>query len=88
MTKWTVISSDDEFVNFSALLDGNEYYGVSLNFDAGDGQEVWDDEQYLVKELYPYLNSDDSHEEFDLLFGDRKAEMLEMFDEALKLGFL
>lgn len=88
MIKWTTISTDDGFCNLSALLERDVYFGVSLNFNDSD-RDIWDNERYLVYELLPYLKGEVGayDDKFNEIFGNRKEEVLEIFEEAIEMGF-
>jgi len=89
MIKYTTITTEDECYSLSALIINNEYTMPSLTFKL-DGQEVdsWDNEEYLYRELYPYLlGLNDDYDGLDNIFSNVKKQVLEIFEEAIRMGF-
>lgn len=94
MVKYTVITDDSESYEFRALLndDGNyEYPHLAFKVD-GELTDLWDKDSYLIETLLPYLKGamEENHEAFNELedlFSNTKEGVLELFEEAIKLGF-
>jgi len=88
MNKWTIISSDDESYQLSAIIIKGKYTMPSLIFNL-DGEEVecWDNDYYLYKTVYPYLKGEEESDELDKVFCNVKETVLELFEEAIKTGF-
>lgn len=86
MVQSYTISNDDDTFRLSALVEDGKYYWPYLVF-MNDGIEVdmWDNEDYLFKELYPYLNGVVNR---DFSFSEEEIkDLLEMFNTAIDLGF-
>lgn len=86
MIVYTAILSDNEKYEISANLDEKigEYYIPFFHFkEEGD---IWDNDDYLIKKLYPFLKGERQDEELEEIipFDDRK-ELSDMFEEAIKL---
>lgn len=88
MTKYTTITTDDECYSLSALIIDNEYVMPSLAFKI-DGEEIdsWDSEEYLYKEVYPYLLGLNDDDDLEDTFSNVKKRVLEIFEEAIRMGF-
>lgn len=88
MTKYTTITTDDECYSLSALIIDNEYIMPSLQFKyLGDEIDYWDNEEYLYKEVYPYLLGLNDDDELEDTFSNVKKQVLEIFEEAIRMGF-
>jgi len=65
----------------------------NINIDS-ELVECWDNEDYLINILYPYLSGklDDLTEneivEFDSMFSCFKDELLRLFEKAFEMGLL
>ncbi len=88
VNKWTVISTSDDSYNISAIIVDDKYKIPSLNFNI-DGKcvDCWDHEEYLIKTVYPYLKGEISDENLDEYFSNLKPDILELFEEAIKMNF-
>lgn len=88
MIKYTTITTDDECYSLSALIIDNEYVMPSLSFEIeGTESDTWDNEEFLYGELYPYLIGLNEDDEMDEVFSSSKVAVLEIFEEAIKMGF-
>lgn len=88
MTKYTTITTDDECYSLSALIIDNEYIMPSLSFEIeGTESDMWDSEEYLYKEVYPYLLGLNDDDELEHTFSNVKKQVLEIFEEAIRMGF-
>ena len=87
MIAYTTIATDDESYSLSALISKNGYIAPSLSiFEDGHELECWDNVDYLIVELYHYLNTGEG-DEFNYYFHDVREDVLAVFNKAISLGF-
>lgn len=91
MYTYTSINTDNDNYKLSAILHNGVYDMTSLDCKDVNDETIfcWDNDEWLINELYPMLTGDkpfDSETEESLPIEDI-AEVLELFNEAIKLGF-
>ncbi len=94
MLKYITLATEKDDFRITALITSKikepiKFEHPSFQFVI-DGKETdcWDSEEYLVKEVYPYLKNEVESDEFDDLFSNYKEELLDLFEEAFELGVL
>jgi len=88
MFKLTMICTNDHAYELNALLTNNEYHDVSLEFYIDDENiDTWDNEDYLINDVYPYLKGEKQDDELDDIFSNVKNDVLEIFEEAIRMKF-
>lgn len=97
MFKHITIQTEDNKYSISALINKNgDYVMPSFNIKENtDNQEIWDNDTYLIEELYPKLvqYKESTERIFELLDIEVIPEsdildILELFEEAFKIGVL
>lgn len=88
MIAYTTIATDDESYSLSAIIADNQYKMVSLEIK-DDGEEIalWDNEEYLLNTLYPYLNTGVDTDGLDDMFSEVREDVLSLFETGIALGF-
>lgn len=91
LTNEDEIKSGNSYFELSALIDdGGEGYSMPcLCFykEIRNMEECWDNDMFLMNEVYPYLCGMEENVDFDKYFGNYKQTALEMFNRGIKLGF-
>lgn len=88
MIAYTTISTDDESYSLSAIIVDNEYKMASLMFMLdGEDVDLWDNEEYLLNTLYPYLKTGVNTDGLDDMFSEVREDVLALFDTGIALGF-
>lgn len=82
MWKSMELHTDDE-----AFTLGTIFGSPAMTWLEVDKDTTWDNVEYLIEEVWPYLKGERIDKELDALFCGNKEELLEMFNEAEKLGF-
>ncbi|MAX51473.1 MAG: hypothetical protein CMH22_05795 [Methylophaga sp.] len=90
MFKYTDIVSDCDTYHLSANInEKEEFYMPGLAFyEEGVCGDIWDNGEYLLNELYPFLKNEVANKELSSIFTTEeiKVELVEMFDEAIRIG--
>lgn len=91
MFKYLTISDDNGFYELSANIykDKEGYDFVGFAFGENEPRELWDNVDYLRETLYPWLKGEIEDDELykDIPEEDKEI-VLELFEEAFKLGML
>lgn len=88
MIAYTTIATDDESYSLSAIIVNNEYKMVSLEIkDWCKEIALWDNEEYLLNTLYPYLKTGVDDDGLKDMFSEVREDILALFDTGIALGF-
>jgi hypothetical protein len=88
MNVYTTILTDDEDYELSAIMVDGKYVMPTLQVNSlFTGIDSWDNEEYLVKQVYPYLKTGEPCDDLDDVFSEVREDVLALFDKAIELGF-
>ena len=88
MIAYTTIATDDGSYSLSAIIVDNQYKMVSLEIkDEGEEIDLWDNEEYLLNTLYPYLKTGVDVDGLDDIFSEVREDVLAIFNTGIALGF-
>jgi hypothetical protein len=87
----TKISTDDSNFSLDALYnptkDAYEMVSLTIYNDDCTINEIWDNSEYLINTIYPYLLGNIEDLELDKIISNYKKELLEIFNIGISMKF-